>query len=65
MVQVWNSPPKNKHEQVPEWCEEVSVYVPGWSVVSESERHFFEGSPVSEVFKKRNIFAPKDFIFFV
>ena len=64
MADLWNSPPKNRREKIPAWCEDVPPYEPGFSVVEESYRKYFEDYP-SPVFEKRNIFAPGEFMFFV
>ena len=64
MVEVWNSPPKNKKEAVPEWCERVPAANQWYSVVREENFSFFKSDP-SEIFLKRNIFAPRNYLFFV
>ena len=65
MSEVWNSPPKNCNTMVPGWCEKIAAYKPGWSVIPDNDMSFFKTGPVSKVFEKRNIFAPRDFMFFV
>lgn len=64
MVEIWNSPPKNKDEYLPGWTASVGPYLNGYSVVPEELIKYFEDY-TSEIFKKRNIFAPHDFMFFV
>lgn len=64
MVEVWNAPPKNQNESVPEWCCGVPALDQEFSVISKEYRHFFEDDP-SDIFGKRNIFAPRNYLFFV
>jgi hypothetical protein len=50
---------------VPLWCGAVPAVEKEFSVISPEYRCFFEGELASPVFAKRNIFAPKEFMFFV
>lgn len=65
MKELWNMPPKNRSEILPDWCNQVSEYPSGFSVIEESYRKYFKPDDASPVFERRNIFAPKDFMFFV
>ena len=64
MVEIWNSPPKNQNESAPEWCEHVKPYTIGFSVIPDDMKEIFK-SYTSDIFGKRNVFAPHDFMFFV
>lgn len=65
MVDVWNAPPKSSDERVPEWCENVPAVHERFSVIKPEEQSFWSGEPANEIFAKRNIFAPKEFMFFL
>jgi hypothetical protein len=65
MVEIWNSPPKNSNEQVPGWCEKVPSSPVHFSVISPENQVFWENEEGSPIFQRRNIFAPRDFMFFL
>ncbi|MBC6904195.1 hypothetical protein DWB84_01745 [Saccharophagus sp. K07] len=65
MVEIWNAPPKNSNEQVPDWCEKVPSSPAHFSVISPESRVFWENEDGSPIFQRRNIFAPRDFMFFL
>ncbi|MFA7555344.1 MAG: hypothetical protein WCY88_13925 [Spongiibacteraceae bacterium] len=65
MVQIWSAPPKNSPEKAPEWCKDIPMVEDGFSVIKPEEQPFWQGEPANEIFKKRNIFAPKEFMFFL
>ena len=64
MVEIWGMPPKNKKDFAPLWCKNVSAYEAGFLVIEERYKKYFI-EEMSPVFQKRNIFAPKDYLFFV
>lgn len=65
MVEIWNTPPKNAQEKVPDWCESVPPAQKRFSVIKPEDQAFWENELASSVFEKRYIFAPKEFMFFV
>jgi len=65
MAEVWSQPPKSFPAHAPDWCERVPAVQKEFSVIPEEYREFYEGDLVSPIFGKRNIFAPRDFMFFV
>lgn len=65
MVEIWNAPPKNSNECSPEWCDRVPAIEERFSVIKPEEQAFWEGELASPIFEKRNIFAPKEFMFFL
>lgn len=65
MVEIWNAPPKNANEQVPAWCEVVPSSPVRFSVISLENQVFWESEEGSPIFQRRNIFAPRDFMFFL
>jgi hypothetical protein len=65
MVEIWNAPPKNSEEKVPEWCEGVPAVHERFSVIRPEDQSMWEGEPANKCFEKRNIFAPKEFMFFL
>ena len=65
MAEVWSEPPKSHPAQAPDWCQRVPAVQKEFSVIPEEYREFYEGDLVSPFFSKRNIFAPRDFMFFV
>jgi len=65
MAEVWEEPPKSQETSVPAWCLRVPAVQKDFSVIPDEYREFYEGDLVSSVFSKRNIFAPRDFMFFV
>ncbi|MDZ7924951.1 MAG: helix-turn-helix transcriptional regulator [Marinagarivorans sp.] len=65
MAEVWGQPPKSHSMAIPTWCSHVPPVLKNFSVIPDEYREFYEGDLVSPVFSKRNIFAPRDFMFFV
>lgn len=65
MVEIWNAPPKNANEQIPGWCEVVPPSPDRFSVISPENQVFWESEEGSPIFQRRNIFAPRDFMFFL
>ena len=65
MAEVWAEPPKSHPTPIPAWCQRVPPIQKDFSVIPDEYREFYEGDLVSPVFSKRNIFAPRDFMFFV
>lgn len=65
MVEIWNAPPKNAREKVPGWCEMVPPSPVRFSVISPENQVFWENEEGSPIFGYRNIFAPRDFMFFL
>lgn len=65
MATVWSEPPKLHPVSAPDWCPRVPPVQKEFSVIPEEYREFYEGDLVSPIFSKRNIFAPRDFMFFV
>lgn len=65
MAEVWSEPPKSTVMAIPNWCLRVPPVQKDFSVIPDEYREFYEGDLVSPIFSKRNIFAPRDFMFFV
>ncbi|WP_226642203.1 hypothetical protein [Microbulbifer variabilis] len=65
MVEIWNAPPKNANEKVPSWCGEVPALQERFSVIKPADQSFWKKEPSNQIFEKRNIFAPKEFMFFL
>lgn len=65
MVEIWNSPPKNSNEEVPEWCANIAAVKEHFSVIKPSEYKMWKNELESSVFASRNIFAPEQFMFFL
>lgn len=65
MAEVWAEPPKSNAMTVPGWCRKVPPVQKEFSVISDKYRKFYDEDLVSHTFRKRNIFAPRDFMFFV
>jgi len=65
MAELWNAPPKNANESVPDWCQAVPAVEERFSVIEPENQSFWENEPPSPIFEKRNIFAPKEFMFFL
>ena len=65
MVEIWNAPPKNSHEAVPDWCEMVPAVEARFSVIEHKNKELWKNEPSSPIFDKRNIFSPKEFMFFL
>jgi hypothetical protein len=63
MAEVWSAPPKNEAATAPAWCSEIGPVAAEFSVVSPEYRNSF--ALESPVFRKRNLFAPRDYLFFV
>ena len=64
MVEIWNAPPKNCNETVPPWCQSVPAVKEHFSVIP-GDLEVWKDEPSSHIFEKRNIFAPKEFMFFL
>ena len=65
MVEIWNAPPKSANEKSPDWCADVSALQKRFSVIKPDEQSFWEEEVENTIFAKRNIFAPKEFMFFL
>jgi len=65
MAEVWSEPPKSHPAAAPDWCRQVAAVKENFSVISPEYQNFFDGGLTSPVFSRRNIFAPRDFMFFV
>lgn len=65
MAEVWAAPPKSCSMVAPAWCQYVPAPQKEFSVIPDEYRAFYEGDLVSPIFARRNIFAPRDFMFFV
>lgn len=65
MAEVWSAPPKSQLTHIPDWCARVPAVQKEFSVIPEEYREFYAGDLVSPIFSKRNVFAPRDFMFFV
>ncbi|WP_299948200.1 helix-turn-helix transcriptional regulator [uncultured Microbulbifer sp.] len=65
MAEVWAEPPKSQPMSAPDWCRSVPPVQKEFSVIPDEYREFYEGDLISPIFGKRNIFAPRDFMFFV
>lgn len=65
MVEIWNAPPKNSNELVPTWCQSVPAVQDRFSVIRPENQAFWEGEEGSSIFQHRNIFAPREFMFFL
>jgi predicted XRE-type DNA-binding protein len=65
MTEVWNAPPKLHSSAAPSWCVRVPPIQKKFSVIPDEYQKFYEGDLESPIFGKRNIFAPRDFMFFV
>ena len=63
MAEVWSAPPKNEPSAPPAWCAEIPALDREFSAVPHEYRDSF--SLESPVFRKRNLFAPRDYLFFV
>ena len=62
--EIWTTAPKNRKDHVPDWCAQVRPVENPFSVVKEEDQYLFENY-TSAIFAKRNIFAPKEYLFFV
>ncbi|HCT1711070.1 TPA: hypothetical protein OTT98_000339 [Proteus mirabilis] len=65
MAQVWSAPPKSYPVSAPAWCQRVPPVLQQLSVIPEEYRAYYAGDLECPIFGKRNIFAPRDFMFFV
>jgi hypothetical protein len=65
MVELWSAPPKNSPESIPSWCETVPPVKEYFSVIKPDDQALWSSEPGNEIFEKRNIFAPKEFMFFL
>jgi hypothetical protein len=65
MAEIWSSAPKNVRSAAPSWCERVAPAPVPFSVVSSEYEELWKGAESSPIFAKRNIFAPRQFMFFV
>lgn len=65
MVELWNAPPKNADESVPDWCSTIRAVEERFSVIQPEGQAFWENELSFLIFEKRNIFAPKEFMFFL
>lgn len=65
MVELWSMPPKNSPEKAPEWCANIPAAPERFSVIEAKEEAFWANEPSNPIFAKRNIFAPKEFMFFL
>jgi hypothetical protein len=65
MVEIWNAPPKNAAEKAPEWCQSVPAIETRFSVIGPDDQAIWKNEPPSPIFERRNIFAPREFMFFL
>lgn len=65
MVEVFNAPPKNDIQQSPNWCKTIGPSPQAFSVIPKAYQYIWENQQGSAIFAKRNIFAPKQFMFFL
>lgn len=65
MAQLWAEPPKLEPASAPTWCQGVPPVQKAFSVIPTEYQEFYEGDLASPIFNQRNIFAPRDFMFFV
>ncbi len=65
MAEIWGSPPRNVQSSAPPWCERVPAAPVQFSVVSPDYEEVWREEEPSPIFAKRNIFAPRQFMFFV
>lgn len=65
MAELWASPPKNSPETIPTWCKGVPALKEPFSIIKPEEQAFWQDEPSNPVFEKRNIYAPKEFMFFL
>jgi hypothetical protein len=62
LVEVLNSPPRDEHQVVPLWCSDVGALAEPLKLL---EDRFLNGEEYCPPFEKRNIFALKNFMYFV
>lgn len=65
MVELWSSPPKNSPEKVPTWCANIAAVSERFSVIEPKDQSSWANEPSNPIFEKRNIFAPREFMFFL
>ncbi len=65
MVEIWQMPPKSISMKAPRWCGMVSPLDEPFSVISPKYRSFWEDEKGNQIFAKRNIFAPEQFMYFL
>lgn len=65
MAEIWSAPPKNCPSRAPDWCRNVPPVAVRFAVHSPEYASYWENETFSPVFMKRNIFAPREFMFFV
>ncbi|MDR2208339.1 MAG: hypothetical protein LBE22_05130 [Azoarcus sp.] len=65
MAEVWSDPPKNMPSKPPQWCAKVPPTEEFFSLLPERYRSILEKYPPAEAFRKRNIFALENYVFFV
>lgn len=65
MAEIWSQPPKNTVIAAPAWCQYVPAVQEQFSVIAPEFAHFWQGEACSPIFKKRNIIAPENFMFFL
>ncbi|GLQ29615.1 hypothetical protein [Litoribrevibacter albus] len=65
MAEIWNAPPKNSNEVIPAWCLKIPALSNSFSVIKPEEQSLWEGESGNDIFRKRNIFAPSEFMFFL
>jgi hypothetical protein len=65
MVEIWNAPPKNSNEKSPSWCGDVPPVNIHFSVIKPENQNFWAEEPENDIFARKNIFAPKEFMFFL
>ncbi len=65
MAEIWSSPPRNVKTVAPKWCMNVPPVKERFSVINDDYRSMWDADLASPIFSKRNIFAPKEFMFFL
>lgn len=65
LAEIWSAPPRNLETSAPVWCKSVPAVKENFSVVSVEFRAMWDGDLESPIFSKRNVFAPKEFMFFL
>ena len=65
LAELWSQPPRNMDTRPPGWCESVPAVEEEFNVISEEYRAYFANDLRSSVFARRNIFAPREFMFFL
>jgi len=62
MVEVFNSPPHNDKQKIPDWCDDIGPIKD--RVKLQSER-LLEGEDYCSAFEKRNLLVVKNFMYFI